>query len=281
MKNILTLLDIEFSKYRKNFTVTLVLGLFFILTPTLIFMGKRILVSNQPPLPSNRVFYEFPTVWEYNGFIGNWLTFFFLGYIAMYIITSEVSYRTMRQNIITGLTRKEYFLGKLAFIVTLSLIATGIYTLSCLLIGITHTEGWDWALALDTNYAVLRYFLLCMGYGSFGLMIAYLVRRSGLSIFLYFSYILIIEMILKWAVSLNIVARIDSIPNNLVNYWPLNTIEDLIPNPILRLPANFINSTEGFEFDVLLPTSHAIIGSSVWIVIFLGVSWCSFKRRDL
>jgi hypothetical protein len=65
----------------------------------------------------------FPTVWQYLGYIGNWLCFFFFGFLSIVVVTTEHSYRTMRQNIITGLSRQQYFLSKFYLIVVVSLLA--------------------------------------------------------------------------------------------------------------------------------------------------------------
>lgn len=243
-------------------------------------MGKKFFVELPPPLPNNSVFYEFPTVWEYQGFVGNWLVFFFLGFVMLYLITSEVSNKTMRQNIITGMTRKDYFLGKLYTMIAISLVATIIYVLSSIIIGVIHTEGWDFGLLMDTNKAIIRYFLMCIGYMSFAMLVAFLVRKGGLAIFLYFAYILIIEMILKWAVTFNIFIKMDNVPNSLVNYWPLNVIEDLMPNPLLRFPTNFMNNSD-INFDILLPVNHAIGFSVLYIAVFIALSWWIFNRRDV
>lgn len=278
--SIIQLLKLEYTKFKNNSVVKLLLLFYAILTPFVILMGKRFLVNAPPPLPRNNVFFEFPTVWDYQGFVGSWLVFFFLGFFALYIITTEVSNKTMRQNIITGMTRKEYFLGKLFTIITVALLGTLLYTLSCIAIGVIHTEGWNMSLLMDNNYAILRYFLMCMGYMSFALLIGLLVRKGGLSIFLYFAYILIIEAIIKWPILLNIFARTDSIPNKLINYLPMNTIEDLMPNPVLKLPGNFMKSND-IDFDILLSHSHATIFSIIYIALFIALAWWTFVRRDV
>ena len=76
------------------------------------------------------------------------------------MFTSEVSNKTMRQNILNGFTRKEYFLSKLTIAVLLSLYATAIYTLSSIGIGLVSTDVYDLELVFDNNFAIFRFFLI-------------------------------------------------------------------------------------------------------------------------
>jgi ABC-type transport system involved in multi-copper enzyme maturation permease subunit len=268
----LHLLKLEWKKFKNNAVVNL-FGLMFIITlPTVIFAGKEI--KNLPaPLPSNSIFFNFPTVWDYQGYIGNWLVFFFLGFVVIYIITSEVGFKTMRQNIITGMTRKGYFLAKLYTIISLSLAATLLYTIICFLIGAFHAEEFSISAAFDNNYAIPRFFLMCMGYLSFGLMIAFLIRKSGIAIFTYISYIIFIEPLIKW----NIHFRL--FKNASVNYWPMNTIEDLTPLPLFRYVENI--PRQDLDFAFLMPYSHAMLFSTIYILIFIAIAYRSFLKRDI
>jgi ABC-type transport system involved in multi-copper enzyme maturation permease subunit len=289
----LTLLKLEWYKFKSNSVINLLVGLFLLLFPILILGGKDLFENVPPPLPSNKVFYEFPTVWDYQGYVGNWMIFFFLGFVGIFIVTSEVSYKTLRQNIIIGLTRKEYFNAKILTILVLSLVATLVYVISTLAIGITHTPGADLALIFDNNWAITKFFLLSLGYLSFGLMIGFLVRKSGIAIFLYMTYIMFLEPILKFLIIglftwqwekqgiLSEMLQDESPILNFVNYLPMNLIEDLHPNPFLRLPDNFLRFNDEINYSVLLPQNHAVFGSIIYILIFILLAYRSFVKRDI
>jgi ABC-type transport system involved in multi-copper enzyme maturation permease subunit len=221
------------------------------------------------------------------------MIFFFLGFVGIFIVTSEVSYKTLRQNIIIGLTRREYFTAKVLTIIVISIIATFIYALSALLIGLANTPGADFALIMDNNWAISKFFLLAMGYLSFGLMIGFLIRKSGIAIFLYMTYIMFLEPILKFLIIglftwqwekqgiLSEMLKDESPILNIVNYLPMNLIEDLHPNPFLRLPDNFLRFNNEINYSVLLPQNHAIIGSIIYIGIFIFLSYWSFMKKDI
>ncbi|NNF33441.1 MAG: ABC transporter permease subunit [Saprospiraceae bacterium] len=290
--NILHLLKLEYIKFRYSAIIKFLLLLFVVLFPFLILGGKDIFVNVPPPLPSNSVFYEFPTVWEYQGYIGNWLLFFFVGFIGIFIVTNEVTFKTLRQNIITGLTRQEYFMGKLLMIITLAIISTIIYAVSSIIIGLIHTPGADMALIFDNNWSITKFFLMAMGYLSFGLFIGFLIRRSGLATFFYLAYIMFLEPIIKWSIFgvLNwdtLQDVVDSGPEggvsvyNFVNYLPMNVIEDLHPNPFFRFPDNFLKGNDDINYDILITHEAAIIGSVIYISLFIFLAYKSFMSRDI
>ena len=268
----LQLLKTEYKKFRYNSTVSLLFILFTVLLPTVILAGKSILKNPSPPLPSNSIFYEFPTVWEYQGYVGNWLVFFILGFMVLHMFTSEVSYKTMRQNIITGYTKKEYFTSKLIVIFCLAAYATVIYALSCLVMGMIHTRGFDFELVFDNNWASLRFFIMSLGYMSFAFLVANVLRSGGLSMFLYFAFALIVEPIIK-------LGLLYSFENESMNYLPLNTIEDLMCMPLFRTSNDFIANEAGVT--VVHDLNVAILLSIVYTLVFLVLSWLKFRKSDV
>lgn len=272
MKNIIKLLGIEWLKFKNNLVLRSVIAIFTLGFPFIILLGKRILGDAPPPIPSSIALYEFPTVWDYQGYVGNWFVSILLGFLVIYLFTSEVSNKTMRQNIITGLTRKEYFLGKFSTVVVLSLYATIIYYVSCIVLGVIHTDVYDLELIFDNNYAGFRFFLMSMGYLTFALLVSNLVRRGILSILVYIFYMMAVEVIARLIIIFKLQSRV-------ANFAPLNAIEDLMPNPYLKIPA--LAMLKQFNFDFLLSYTEAIVSSLIYLTLFIWGSWSLFKRKDL
>lgn len=266
------LVSIEWLKFKNNSIFIAVMGIFTIGFPFLILLGKRIMRDAPPPLPSSNVLFEFPTVWDYQGYMGNWFVSILLGYLMIYMFTSEVSNKTMRQNILTGFTRKEYFLSKLTIAVLLSIYATTIYALSCIGIGLIATDVYDLELVFDNNFAIFRFFLMSMGYLTFSLLIANLVRRGILSILLYLAYIMAVEVIARLIIIFKFETRIP-------NFAPLNAIEDLMINPLFKFADPFGEQQLGFQF--LLSRPEAIISSTIYLISFVALGWLVFKKKDL
>ncbi len=266
------LLSLEYYKFRSHSTIQVLLVLYVVLFPMYILVGKQF-NSLPPPLPNNSIFFNFSTVWDWLGYSGSWLAFFLLGLVAIYIVVNEIDYRTFRQNIITGLSRKEFFLSKLLTITVISLLATLFYLVLALVIGLVHTKENSWAWTWDNSWATSRYFLMCMGYMGFGLVSAFLIRRSGLTVLFYLAYFMMFEPILRWGIHLRF------FHNNTINYYPANCLKDIMPLPAYRI-AEMIPQKD-IEFDFLLSYGQAATGVAVWLILLLSLAYYMYNRRDL
>jgi ABC-2 type transport system permease protein len=251
------LLQIEFYKFYKNPLTLVILLLFSLLMPFLSLSAKEILKDAVPPFPSAKVFYEFPTVWDYQGYIGNWLVSLLLGFLMINFITTEEMNKTMRQSIINGLTRREYWMSKVMVVIMCSLYATILYTITCLVYGLTSTPDVDLELIVDSNWAPLKFFLMCMGYISMAALFALWIRRGFLSMFIYLAYIIVIEQIVRGI-------HLYFYEDRSVLFYPVNAIEDLMPNPLFTAGSKFLNKDLGFDIILL---SHESVGISIGLTI--------------
>lgn len=272
------LLSLEWKKFRKNSVVSL-LSLFYVLfLPAGMILLKDYDTENLPAavkliIPGPETFYSFPGVWEYLGYVGNWTVFFFLGVVVIYLICAEVNYKTQRQTIINGMERRTYFMSKMLAIVAISALATLYYAIVAIGIGIVFTDDWDIAFMFDNDWAIFRFFLMSLGYLSFAGLLAILLKKSGLAIFLYMSYAIIIEPLLKALLRFK-----DFIPGEYANYVPLNAMEDLMPMPFWK----FAEMIPGdFDFEFLLSFKSAIITSIIFIILFVFWAYRVFMKRDL
>ncbi|MBK7525771.1 MAG: ABC transporter permease subunit [Saprospiraceae bacterium] len=262
---------LEWQKFSKNTVIIVLLLLYVLFSPFVIFLAKEIFEGAPPPFPNVNSFFEFPLIWEYQGYVGSWFVSFNLGFIIIYIFTSEVSNKTLRQNIITGLSKNDFFLSKIATMIKLSIIATILYYISSIIIGIFHTPGSDINLIFDNNFAGCKFFVMCMGYMSFALFLAILFRRGMLAILAYFAYIHLLEVILRQI-------QLYFIKSRSMIFWPMNTFEDLFPLPFYRLPDTWLEESLGFK--PLQTTGESILFSTIYTFIFIGLSWYFFRKRD-
>jgi ABC-2 type transport system permease protein len=270
--HILQLISLEYLKFRKNNVVILLLGIFLVCTPFLIFFGKNI-QELPPPAPGISSIFEFPLIWDYHGYAGRWMIYICLGFFMVYIITSENSNKTMRQNIITGLTRNEYFTGKLCIMILLALAATLVYSSTAILIGAFHTEGWDLELLMKADWAPARFFMACMAFMSFAMLIGFYVKRGTLAILLYFMYFLILEPIMRGVVRYSL-----GMPK-LASYLPANTFEDLFPFPLYKLTQNV--GDENMDILRTLTPEQALLVSGIYTGLFIWLAHRTLTMRDI
>ncbi len=270
--SITQLLILEWKKFRNNSVFNLFSIMFLVTFPTAIFIGKEIQLPDMVLKTSD--FFTFPTNWEWMAYAGNWLVFFFLGFIMMNMVTSEVGFKTMRQNIITGMTRSDYFLSKLYAALALGLGATLYYAICTLVIGFFHNDPYSFTNAFAEPEWLVRFFLMSMGYLSFALMVGFIIRRSGVAIFTYTCYILFIELMFKWMVHNRVFKD-----SSTINYWPMNAVEDLTPLPLWKKVENI--PVKDINFDFLLTPTQAMIATSIYIVLFIGLAYWHFVKRDI
>jgi ABC-2 type transport system permease protein len=268
----LRLLKIEFYKFYKNPMTLIILGLFILLMTLTISYADDIFGKAPPPFPSPKVFVEFPTIWDYQGYVGNWLVSLLLGFMVINFISTEETHKTMRQSIINGLLRTEYWKGKFLVILLLSAFATLLYVIVCLAYGLANTPDVDMELILDTNWGPLRFFIMSVGYLSMAALFALWIKRGMLSMFVYLAYIMILEQIIRGI-------HLYYFKDRSVLFYPANIIEDLMPNPMFVSSDNFFNKDLGFH---IVLEHYETIGLSLGLIaIFTWISYRLILKKDL
>lgn len=267
----LYLLNLEWKKYKKNLIFRLLILAYVILLPSTLMLGKK-LKEVPPPLYSNQVFFMFPNVWEYLGYIGNWLSFFFLGFFAVLMVATEFNNRTLRQNIITGLQRWQFLLAKLYFAIAISLSVALFYAASALVIGFFNTEYISWGKVFQNVGLVPRFFLMSFGYMTFGIFLATLIKRTGIALFAYFGYAMFIELVLRWG------AHLYFFKHKSMHYYPVKAISSLAPAPFSPQADQFMRR---YDFSILLNSTEAVFITLIYLIVFLTVIFRYIMRSDL
>lgn len=263
---------LEWKKFKPNTVFRVMVVMFITLMPSVIYLVKDTFPEMPPPFPSSRDFYKFPSIWDYQGYIGSWWVSLLLGFLIIYMTSSEFSQKTLRQNIITGMKRSDVFMAKIIFLVFISLAATFLYAISSVVIGILNTDGYDWALIADNNWAILRYFLMCMGFLSMAFFFVILLRKGILAIIVYTMYMLVLEPILMGI-------YVYQFKNTGRNYFPMNSIEDLMPFPLYKMPDDFIHNE--WDFSILLTYPQAMCMAILYTGIFTLISYLLFLKKDI
>src|SRR5215208_575231 len=78
--------------------------------------------------------FTFPEVWHTVAFISSFFVFIPSVVVIMFI-TNEYTYKTHRQNIIDGWSRKQFMLSKMVDVFLISLLATILYVIVAFIIG--------------------------------------------------------------------------------------------------------------------------------------------------
>jgi ABC-type transport system involved in multi-copper enzyme maturation permease subunit len=214
--------------------------------------------------------YIFPYVWHNIAYFADFGSIF-LAIIIITNITNEYSFRTIKQNLIDGLTKREFLLSKLLLSLIFAILSTVLVCLACLILGLYYTDN-PTAIFTGAEF-VLGYFLKLSVFFSFCTFLAFWIRKSG------FAFLLVI----LWKFAENILFGIEKI--NAMDasfYWssllPANATAELLPFPKVSLQ-NFISGKPIFmssEFNF----GYCIIAVA-YTAIFIFLSYRLLKNRDL
>ena len=221
----LHLLKIEWLKVKdyKAFWIFIILYLFAILGIN--YIGFYINEITVESMPASQVMlgtpYAFPKVWQTVGFMSSWLLYF-PGILFIMMLTNEFNFKTHRQNIIDGWTRKEFVTVKFVFALLFAAAATIFNFLVALLFGMI-TTGSHFSFSGIENIGYI--FIQTVAYITFAMFLAILFRKSGAAIAVFFLYGLIFE----WLITLLINIKFDLSP---IGYFlPLQVTDVMLPIP--------------------------------------------------
>lgn len=270
MEKIMFLIKLEWLKLKTYNPFLVLMGMYVVLLP--LFMSVGLSIKLPPELGNAQTFYMFPTVWQSLAYVGNWLCYFIMGFIAVLTVTNEFSNRTLRQNIISGISRLDFYLSKVYFLFFIALSATVYYALVALSFGLGNTETLYMSKITENIDMIPRYLLMILTFMSFGFMLGVLLRRTGIALFLYFAYVMFIERIIRYLVLGQLFGK------DIQGYAPINAANDLTPFPIPKIVTNM---TESAELKLFLSPTQAVLTALVSTVVFLYVAYYMLKTRDL
>jgi len=104
------------------------------------------------------------------------------------------------------------------------------------------------------------------------LLLAFFFRKPGIAVFVYLTYMIVGEPILKILIKRYIM------DNKFVNYLPMNVAEDLMPFPVTKMAESF--GRKEVE-EMLLPYGEAGILTVIWTSIIIFLTYYIFNKRDI
>jgi len=264
------LLKIELKKLINNKTFWILLGLYAIIL-ALVFWSIQTFVNDivketgkTVPIPVTKIsLYTFPDIWHNLTFISGYLKLI-LAIVVIIFITNEYSYRTLRQNIITGLSRLDFLLSKLLMVSVIALGATLFLYLNGLVLGILNTTELTFSLVFQKNIFLFAYFLELFAFMTLAMMIGMFVKRSGLAIGILLLYYYIIEPFLSY-----------KLPYDIGDYLPLQAVANLID-----VPNTSMMKIVGLNFREYISVSDTLV-TIAYTCLFSYFMFLILRKRDL
>ncbi|SFZ93983.1 ABC-2 family transporter protein [Flaviramulus basaltis] len=273
----LRLLNLELQKLLLNRTSKILIFVSFVLPFFVILLSSiKINVFGFFTLELGELgVFNFPIIWHLTTFFASQFKFFF-AIVVVSMIGNEYSNKTLKQNLIDGLSKKEFILSKFYTIVFFSLISTLLIGLISLCIGLYYSSYNEFSIIIrETNFLV-AYFVKLVGFFSLCLFFGMLVKRSAFALaFLFILYIL------EWIIFGLITWQSDHIlAEKIQNFFPLKSMYKLIDQPFQRIAmTKFPDKTE-LVYDYAVHWNEIII-VLCWTALFVFLSYRLLKKRDL
>jgi len=227
--------------------------------------------------------FNFPYIWHFNTYIASLLKFFLL-LVIVSMIANEYSYKTLKQNLIDGLNKKEFILSKFYMIVVFAFISSLFVFAVSLTLGLYYSDYNEFAIITSGLQYLFAYFIKLVGFFSMGLFFGILVKRSAFSVgamVVWFFIESIFKGYLFWSFKNS--ENTNEKVNAILQFLPFEAMADLIKEPFSRLGAvrsvaNQIGETFTKSYAV---DFSAIAIVAVWTFIFMYLSLVLLQKRDL
>ncbi|MGV6845696.1 MAG: ABC transporter permease [Lutibacter sp.] len=280
----LRLLSIELFKLKYNrASRVLILIYFLLLTSIALIAAIKFDIGPVKFHLAEQGIFNFPYIWHFNTFIASIFKFFLL-LVIVSMMANEYSNKTLKQNLIDGLSKKEFILSKFYTVILLALISTLFVFIVSLILGYIYSDFNEISIVFsDLNY-LLAFFVKLIGFFSFGLFLGILVKRSAFAVggmLVWFFAESIFKGYLFW--QFKDLSNTSDRVNAIMRYLPLEAMANLIKEPFTRLSAvktvaKQVGENLSKDFSV---QSFDIIMVLFWTTIFIYLSYRLLKVRDL
>ena len=221
--------------------------------------------------------FNFPFIWHFNTYIAAILKFFLL-LVIVSMMSNEYSYVTLKQNLIDGLSKKEFILSKFYTVVLFAVVSTVFVFFVSLVLGLIYSDFNEISIIFsDLNY-LFAYFVKLVAFFSFGLFLGIWIKRSAFAVGFMIIWAVgenILNGLLRWKFKLDY--------EFIMQFFPLTAMSNLIKEPFTKLNAVKTiakqvgeDLTKDFSvhfFDIFIVLT--------WTFIFIYLSYLILKKRDL
>ena len=275
------LLAIELQKIWKNkASRVLTLTYFILLTFIALIASIKFDIGNFKIHFAELGIFNFPYIWHFTTYIASILKLF-LAIVIVSMMANEYSYGTLKQNLIDGMSKKEFILSKFLTVVLFALVSTVFIFILSLILGLGFSSYTEFGIIFSDLEYLLAYFIKLVGFFSFCLFLGILVKRSAFAIGFLFVWN-IIEAIIIAVLNYQVFPN-DDYDRNFTQFLPLESMSNLIIEPFTRLSVvknmgDQIGIDNLKHYDVDFSTVLIVM---TWIVIFMLMSFKLLKKRDL
>ena len=223
--------------------------------------------------------FNFPYIWHFNTFI----TAFFKLFLAIVIVSmmaNENSNKTIKQNLIDGLSKKDFIFSKFLTVIAFALVSTVFVFVVSMVLGLIYSDYNELSIIFSDLEFLLAFFVKLVGFFSFCLFLGILVKRSAFAL----------GFLILWQITEGITRGLirwklfdGDTTDAVMAFFPLNAMYNLIKEPFTRLSAvqsvaNQIGEELSLDYHVHWYEIAIVLA---WTAIFVYLSYALLKKRDL
>jgi len=270
-------LKLEWLKIR-NYRVFWILTMMYLLALVIIASGGMLLLEwlksegadfngiNPTIVP----IYDFPDIWQNTTYLATFVKVL-LAFIVIISVNNDVTYSTMRQNIIDGISKKEYISSKLMFIITMAAISTLFLFLLGFINGSIYSHIWGFEYIFDEMEFLAIFFYETIIYCTLAFLLSLIIKKAGFVIVALFLYTFMFEPIAT-AIMVNAPPFRDGVAPEIAQFFPIKALNNLIPVPYGRYVFMEI------EDNISVKAFSIATG---WFVFYLSSIFYILNKRDL
>lgn len=274
------LLQIEFIKLWNNRASKILISSYFVLLTSIALIAA--IKFDIGPVKfhlADQGIFNFPYIWHFNTFMTA-LFKLFLAIVIVSMMANEYSNKTIKQNLIDGLSKKEFILSKFLTVISFSLISTVFVFVVSLILGLIYSDYNEIGIIFSDLQFLLAFFVKLVGFFSFCLFLGIFVKRSAFALGFLILWAIVEQIVfglLGWKVMSWDAAKL------VKDFFPLQSMTNLIKEPFTRLSAvqnigQQIGENMRFDYQVYWYEFLVVI---FWTLLFIYLSYALLKKRDL
>lgn len=280
------LLSIEFQKIWKNKASRVLLLAYFVLLSFIALIASiKFSIGTFEIRIADQGIFNFPYIWHFNTYIAS-LFKIFLAIVIVSMMANEYTYGTLKQNLIDGLSKKEFILSKFLVVGTFAVASTLFVFVMSLILGYSFSSYNEMGIVFSDLEYLLAFFVKLTAFFSFCLFLGILVKRSAFALGFLFIWF-IAENIFYWIIKFVILGGDDKHKNfgdTIIQFFPMESMSNLIKEPFTRLSA--IKTIETTIGGAKVAKDYSVHFSEIsiallWAFIFILTSYYILKKRDL
>lgn len=277
------LLNIELQKLWKNTSSkVLIISYFVLLCFIALLASVNFKIIGIDFRLADQGIFNFPYIWHFNTYIAAILKFF-LALVIVSMMSNEYTYGTLKQNLIDGLSKREFIQSKFLTVILFAIVSTLFIFFMSLILGYSFSSYTETSIVFSEMEYMGGYLLKLIAFFSFCLFAGILVKRSAFAIgFIFVWYIIekIMHGLLRWQI-----VKDDTISENIVQFFPLESMSNLVKEPVTRFQAyqalESMNTAGAVKPKFYGIHWYEVVIVLAWTAFFIFMSYKILKKRDL